>query len=185
MPRKKPGRISKSEQQKRYKKMRAEFLCIALVFAFELVLIIIAMLVGNKYERQKENCTKSVDAVVTDVKTERVRERNLSPTHGGKYKYVTETTVTISVETDSVFKEKTITTHIAHYEKDQKLKVYYDPDDPSDYYIEDQLEITNNTQIAIIVIAALWLPVCLLVTWVALKDFKRYRNGEYIDRWKL
>ena len=59
MPRKKPGRISKSEQQKRYKKMRAEFLCIALVFAFELVLIIIAMLVGNKYERQKENCRKN------------------------------------------------------------------------------------------------------------------------------
>ena len=88
--------------------------------------------------------------------------------------------MTISVETDGIFNEKTITSDAAYYEKGRKLKIYYDPDDPKDYYIEDQQDINKATLIVLVVIAALWMFVCTAVARVVAKHYKKYRNGEYI-----
>ena len=166
-------------QSKSRRQIKTEFICIGAMFVLELVIILAAVITACNYLEKNADCTGSVDAVVTNVETRRVKTINTRD-HGGRFKYVTETTVTISVETDGIFNEKTITSDAAYYEKGRKLKIYYDPDDPKDYYIEDQQDINKATLIVLVVIAALWMFVCTAVARVVAKHYKKYRNGEYI-----
>ncbi len=164
-----------------YSKLKRFRIGLCIAFGFEVVLIFAAWLVGYNTELLRKNCTRSVNAVVTRVDEKKKWVRILSLNHGGRYKYVTVITTSISVQTDCVFKESTITTHDGHYKKDQKLKIYYDPKDPSNYYIEDRLDINNKTQIVIIVIAVLWAGVFLLLTWVTYKQHKKCRSGKLLE----
>lgn len=168
---------SKEIRQYRRGRIKAEFICIISMFALELVILISAVFVGCDHASKTGNCTVPLDAVVTSVSEERVLSQNTMK-HGGNYKYITKTTVTVSVMTDGIFKEKTITSDAPYFRKDQKLKIYYDPEDPSVYYIEEQMEKTRETLITLIVIAALWLAACAALTLLFAKHYKKYKNGE-------
>lgn len=147
------------------------------MFVLELVIILAAVITACNYLEKNADCTGSVDAVVTNVETRRVKTINTRD-HGGRFKYVTETTVTISVETDGIFNEKTITSDAQYFKKGQELRIYYDPGNPSRYYIGEQLEVTRKTFIALIVIAALWLTACTAVSIIVFKHYKKYKMGE-------
>ena len=94
--------------------------------------------------------------------------------HGVK----TKVTSVIQVKTDGVFKQSIITVPTAKYERGQELKVFYDPDDPDDYYIEGDIETAFTTQKVIIVIAALWAIVCVILVRIVKKDVKKLKNTE-------
>ena len=172
---KKRQQAEREEQRSKLKRFR---IGLGITWGFEIVLVIVILLVGAHTEHLKENCTKSVDGVVVrvDEKTERVT--NLDKNHGTRYKYVTVFTTTISVEKPGKFGKSEIITTDGHYKKGQELKIFYDPDDPDDYYIEDKLERNNTTQIVIIVIAAMWAALCLLLTWVTIKQHKKCISGK-------
>lgn len=104
------------------------------MLVLELAIIISAVFTGINYTNYKNNCTEPLDAVVTSVSEDRVLTHNTN-SHGGNYKYITETIVTISVTTDGIFNEKTITSYAQYFKKGQKLRIYYDPGNPSRYYI--------------------------------------------------
>ena len=175
MPRKKRQQAEREEQRSKLKRFR---IGLGITWVFEIVLVIVILLIGAHTEHLKENCTKSVDGVVVrvDEKTERVT--NLDKNHGTRYKYVTVFTTTISVEKPGKFGKSEIITTDGHYKEGQELKIFYDPDDPDDYYIEDKLERNNTTQIVIIVIAAMWAALCLLLTWVTIKQHKKCKSGK-------
>ncbi|MBP3857222.1 MAG: DUF3592 domain-containing protein [Ruminiclostridium sp.] len=168
---------SKEIRQKRRSQIKAEFISIGAMLILELMIIASAVFTGVNYTNYKNNCTEPLDAVVTSVSEDRVLTHN-TKSHGGNYKYITETTVTISVTTDGVFNEKTITGDAQYFKKGQKLRIYYDPGNPSRCYIEEQLEVTRKTFIALIVIAVLWLTACTAVSLIAVKRYKKYKRGE-------
>ena len=172
---KKRRQAEREEQRSKLKRFR---IGLGITWGFEIVLVIVILLIGAHTEHLKENCTKSVDGVVVrvDEKTERVT--NLDKNHGTRYKYVTVFTTTISVEKPGKFGKSEIVTTDGHYKEGQELKIFYDPDDPDDYYIEDKLERNNTTQIVIIVIAAMWAALCLLLTWVTIKQHKKCKSGK-------
>lgn len=165
-----------NEQKSKLKRFK---IGLGIAWGFEIVLVLVIWLVGSYTENLKNNCTKSVDGVVVSVEERKERVVNLNPNHGGKYKYETVFTTTISVETDGAFGKSQITTNDGHYKKDQQLKIFYDPNDPSDYYIEDRLERNNTTQTVMIVIAVMWAAVCLLLTWVTYKQYQKCKNGKF------
>ena len=172
---KKRQQAEREEQRSKLKRFR---IGLGITWGFEIVLVIVILLVGAKTEHIKTSCTESVSGVVVrvDEKTERVT--NLDKNHGTRYKYVTVFTTTISVEKPGKFGKSEIITTDGHYKEGQELKIFYDPDDPDDYYIEDKLERNNTTQIVIIVIAAMWAALCLLLTWVTIKQHKKCKSGK-------
>ena len=173
--------MSTSKQKKRQKRerenvrkgLKAKYFAAGLAVVTEFVLIAAALLVGYSADRLKKDCTKTVDAVVTNVET-RIKPRINSKRHGVQ----TETTATIAVKGDAVFKARTITRKTAGYKKDQQLVIYYDPDHPSDYYIEGEIEDARVTRTVIIVIAGLWALVCVLVVRAVLKERKKLKSKE-------
>ena len=172
---KKRQQAEREQQRSKLKRFR---IGLGITWGFEIVLVIVILLIGAKTEHIKTNCTESVDGVVVrvDEKTERVT--NLDKNHGTRYKYVTVFTTTISVKTDGAFGKSQITTNDGHYKEGQELKIFYDPGDPSDYYIEDELERKNTAQTVIIVIAVMWAALCLLLTWVTIKQHKKCKSGK-------
>ena len=168
---------SKEIRQKRRSQIKAEFISVGAMLALELVIIMSAVFTGINYTNYKNNCTEPLDAVVTSVSEDRVLTHN-TKSRGVNYKFITETTATISVTTDGIFNEKTITIDAQYFKKGQKLRIYYDPGDPSRYYIEEQLELTRKTFIALIVIAVLWLTACTAVSLIAVKHYKKHKRGE-------
>ena len=56
--------------------------------------------------------------------------------------------------------------------------MFYNPDDPDDYYIEGDIETAFTTQKVIIVIAALWAIVCVILVRIVKKDVKKLKNTE-------
>lgn len=168
---------SKEIRQKSRRQIKAEFISIGAMLVLELAVIISTVFTGINYTNYKNNCTEPLDAVVTSVSEDRVLTHNTN-SHGGNYKYITETTATISVTTDGIFNEKTITSDAQYFKKGQELRIYYDPGNPSRYYIGEQLEVTRKTLIALIVIAALWLTACTAVSIIVFKHYKKYKMGE-------
>ena len=173
--------MSTSRQKKRLKRnrenirkgLKAKYIAAGLTIVLEIAMIVAALLVGYFAKSKEHSCTKTVDAVVTNVET-RIKPHINRKRHGIQ----TETTATITVETDGVFTERTITQKTAKYHKDQKLVIYYDPGDPSCYYIEGELEEAKVTSTVIYVIAALWAFVCLIVVRAVLKDRKKLKSKE-------
>ena len=172
---KKRRQAEREEQRSKLKRFR---IGLGITWGFEIVLVIVILLIGAKTEHIKTNCTESVSGVVVSVKAHKERVANINPNHGVKYIYETVFTTTISVKTDGAFGKSQITTNDGHYKEGQELKIFYNPGDPSDYYIEDELERKNTAQTVIIVIAVMWAALCLLLTWVTIKQHKKCISGK-------
>ena len=179
MPNTKYKKRLKAVRDKEHSKLKRFRIGLCIAYGFEIVLVIVILLVGAHTEHLKKNCTKSVNGVVVSVEEHKERVANLNPNHGGRYKYQTVFATTISIEKAGKFGKSEIITNDGHYKEGQELKIYYDPNDPSDYYIEDRIDINNTTQIVIIVIAVMWSVVCLLLTWITYKQYKKYKNGKF------
>ena len=169
------SRETEKSAEKIRKGLKAKYFCMVLVIVFEIALVLVVWLVGHSARRKEKECTQPLDAVVLEESTRIVDQHHIDRTkHGVK----TKVTAVIQVKTDGVFKQSIITVPTAKYERGQELKVFYDPDDPDDYYIEGDIETAFTTQKVIIVIAALWAIVCVILVRIVKKDVKKLKNTE-------
>ncbi|MBP5582277.1 MAG: DUF3592 domain-containing protein [Ruminococcus sp.] len=83
-----------------------------------------------------EKCTAKVYGTVSDVNVR--TEHKWKYRDGKKVRYTeTITTAYISVETDGVFNQSSISKRTKAFNKGDKVTIHYDPDKPGTYYLND------------------------------------------------
>ncbi len=159
-------RLKKQKEEKK-KTLKAKRICMWLVLVFEVILILAQWCVGDLQRMQKAECTETADAVVTDIE-------NVT---GGNHHI--KTWLTIAVDKDSDFSIDVIKSTSSNYEKGQRIRIFYDPHDHSDYYIKGELKYLTHTRIVLIVIAVLWVIVCVCVIRSVLNEKKKQKSFDW------
>ena len=171
--------MSKSKYNKRLKKQKEEMkktlktkrICMWLVIAFEAFLIIVSLV--DVAKAQRSECSASAYAVVTDKEV----------VTGGNH-YI-KTLLTIDVEDGSDFSLDVIKSRGSEHEKGDRIRIYYDPDDHSNYYLDGDLEYFTNARIVLIVLTVVMGIVCVCVIRSVcnekkkLKQWRNEHNGSY------
>lgn len=142
-----------------------------LVLVFEAFLIFAQWGVDDLQRMQKAECTGVADAVVTDIE-------NIK---GGNHHI--KTLLTIAVDKDSDFSIDVIKSIGSNYEKGQKIRIFYDPHDHSNYYIKGELKYLTHTRITLIVIAVLWVIVCVCVIRAVRNEAKKQKSIDWSKEW--
>jgi hypothetical protein len=161
----------KKEKDEMSKRLRAKRICMWLVIVFEAFLIIVSLV--DVAKAQKSECSASAYAVVTDKEVE---------TGGNHY---IKTLLTIDVEDGSNFSLDVIKSRGSDHEKGDRIRIYYDPDDHSNYYLDGDLEYFTNARIVLIVLTVVMGIVCVCVIRSVcnekkkLKQWRNEHNGSY------
>lgn len=161
----------KKEKDEMSKRLRAKRICMWLVIVFEAFLIIVSLV--DVAKAQKSECSASAYAVVTDKEVE---------TGGNHY---IKTLLTIDVEDGSDFSLDVVQCRGSEFDKGDRIRIYYDPDDHSNYYLDGDLEYFTNARIVLVVLTVLMGIVCICVIRSVLNEKKKQKqwrnenNGSY------
>ena len=161
----------KKEKDEMKSRLKAKRICMWLVLVFEAFLIFVSLV--DVAKAQKSECSASAYAVVTDKEV----------VTGGNH-YI-KTLLTIDVEDGSDFSLDVIKSKSSDYEKGQRIRIYYDPDDHSNYYLDGDLEYFTGARIVLIVLAVLMGIVCVCVIRSVVNEKKKQKqwrnehNGSY------
>ena len=161
----------KKEKDEMKSRLRAKRICMWLVIAFEAFLIIVSLV--DVAKAQRSECSASAYAVVTDKEV----------VTGGSH-YI-KTLLTIDVDEGSDFSLDVIQSRGSDHEKGDRIRIYYDPFDHSNYYLDGDLEYMSGARIVLIVIAVLMGIVCVCVIRAVVNEKKKQKtwrtenNGSY------
>ena len=161
----------KKEKDEMSKRLRAKRICMWLVIVFEAFLIIVSLV--DVAKAQKSECSASAYAVVTDKEV----------VTGGNH-YI-KTLLTIDVEQGSDFSLDVVQCRGSEFDKGDRIRIYYDPDDHSNYYLDGDLEYFTNARIVLVVLAVVMGIVCICVIRSVLNEKKKQKqwrnenNGSY------
>lgn len=109
---------------------------IAAVFVISALLFTLSFYNYRSSVAKIEKCTAKVYGTVSDVNVR--TEHKWKYRDGKKVRYTeTITTAYISVETDGVFNQISISKRTKAFNKGDKVTIHYDPDKPSTYYLND------------------------------------------------
>ena len=142
-----------------------------LVIVFEAFLIIVSLV--DVAKAQKSECSASAYALVTDKEV----------VTGGNH-YI-KTLLTIDVEQGSDFSLDVVQCRGSEFEKGDRIRIYYDPDDHSNYYLDGDLEYFTNARIVLVVLAVVMGIVCICVIRAVVNEKKKQKqwrnenNGSY------
>ena len=142
-----------------------------LVIVFEAFLIIVSLV--DVAKAQKSECSASAYAVVTDKEV----------VTGGNH-YI-KTLLTIDVEDGSDFSLDVVQCRGSEFDKGDRIRIYYDPDDHSNYYLDGDLEYFTNARIVLVVLTVLMGIVCICVIRAVVNEKKKQKqwrnenNGSY------
>lgn len=163
----------KKEKDEMSKKLRAKRICMWMVLAFEAFVIFAQWGVDGLRRAQKAECTAAAYAVVTDKEV---------VTGGNRY---IKTLLTIEVEQGSDFSLDVVQCRGSEFDKGDRIRIYYDPFDHSNYYLDGDLEYMSGARIVLIVIAVLMGIVCVCVIRAVVNEKKKQKiwrtenNGSY------
>lgn len=161
----------KKEKDEMSKRLRAKRICMWLVIVFEAFLIIVSLV--DVAKAQKSECSASAYALVTDKEV----------VTGGNH-YI-KTLLTIDVEQGSDFSLDVVQCRGSEFDKGDRIRIYYDPDDHSNYYLDGDLEYFTNARIVLVVLTVLMGIVCICVIRSVLNEKKKQKqwrnenNGSY------
>jgi hypothetical protein len=142
-----------------------------LVIVFEAFLIIVSLV--DVAKAQKSECSASAYALVTDKEV----------VTGGNH-YI-KTLLTIDVEQGSDFSLDVVQCRGSEFDKGDRIRIYYDPDDHSNYYLDGDLEYFTNARIVLVVLAVVMGIVCICVIRAVVNEKKKQKqwrnenNGSY------
>ena len=161
----------KKEKDEMKSRLKAKRICMWLVIAFEAFLMIVSLVDVAKALRSE--CSASAYAVVTDKEV----------VTGGNH-YI-KTLLTIDVEDGSDFSLDVIKSRGSEHDKGDRIRIYYDPYDHSNYYLDGDLEYFTNARIVLIVLAVVMGIVCVCVIRAVHNEKKKQKqwrnehNGSY------
>lgn len=161
----------KKEKDEMKSRLKAKRICMWMVLAFEAFLIIVSLV--DVAKAQKSECSASAYAVVTDKEV---------VTGGNRY---IKTLLTIDVEDGSDFSLNVVQCRGSEFDKGDRIRIYYDPFDHSNYYLDGDLEYMSGARIVLIVIAVLMGIVCVCVIRAVVNEKKKQKiwrtenNGSY------
>ena len=163
----------KKEKDEMKSRLRAKRFCMWLVLVFEAFLIFAQWGVDILGRMQKAECTAVAYAVVTDKEV----------VTGGNH-YI-KTLLTIDVEQGSDFSLDVIKSRGSDFEKGDRIRIYYDPFDHSNYYLDGDPKYLTGVRIVLIVLTVLMGIVCVCVVRAVLNEKKKQKqwrsenNGSY------
>ena len=161
----------KKEKDEMKSRLKAKRICMWLVIAFEAFLMIVSLV--DVAKAQRSECSASAYAVVTDKEV----------VTGGNH-YI-KTLLTIDVEQGSDFSLDVVQCRGSEFDKGDRIRIYYDPDDHSNYYLDGDLEYFTNARIVLVVLTVLMGIVCICVIRSVLNEKKKQKqwrnenNGSY------
>ena len=161
----------KKEKDEMKSRLKAKRICMWLVIVFEAFLIIVSLV--DVAKAQKSECSASAYALVTDKEV----------VTGGNH-YI-KTLLTIDVEQGSDFSLDVVQCRGSEFDKGDRIRIYYDPDDHSNYYLDGDLEYFTNARIVLVVLTVVMGIVCICVIRAVVNEKKKQKqwrnenNGSY------
>ncbi len=103
----------------------AKKVCLGITFALAVIFAAACFLAAKKYIRMKNNCTEEIYGRVTNSQVETTHRKGKSHT---------KASADIVVDGDGTFPTQTIHTTSVYFAKQESVLIYYDPNDPDEYY---------------------------------------------------
>lgn len=158
---------------------KAKIICWILVHTFAVIFVLIGFVQLDKYKTLKGKYTAQVTGTVIYEGFGKGRNKT-GNTDPKKTKYVTSKYWRqIKVESDGVFTLNEVYDNRGAEKKGDKISIYYEPDNPDNYYIGDYANKAKDTAIAIFVATGVMI---LLYAFIMIKSGNYYKKQAQKNR---